>query len=46
MNSKNGTYVNSQRITDQVVVHNDIITIGNHQIKFVAPSAMHSSAQD
>jgi len=46
MNSKNGTFVNSQRIKDQVVVHNDIIAIGNHQIKFVAPSAMHSSAQD
>ncbi len=46
MNSKNGTFVNSQRIKDQVVVHNDIITIGNHQIKFVAPSALHSSAQD
>jgi len=46
MNSKNGTFVNSQRIKDQVVVHNDIITIGSHEIKFVAPSAMHSSAQD
>jgi hypothetical protein len=46
MNSKNGTYVNSQRITDQVVVHNDIITIGIHQIKFVAPSAKHSNTPD
>ena len=44
MNSKNGTYVNSLRIKDQVVVHNDIITIGNHQIKYIAPSALHSSA--
>jgi len=46
MNSKNGTFVNSQRIKDQVVVHNDIITIGNHQIKFVAPSALHSNESD
>jgi len=34
MNSKNGTFVNSQRIKDQV------------QIKFVAPSAMHSNTPD
>ena len=46
MNSTNGTFVNSQRIKDQVVVHNDIISIGNHQIKFVAPSALHSNTPD
>jgi len=46
MNSKNGTFVNSQRIKDQVVVHGDIIAIGNHHIRYVAPSAQHTMAQD
>ncbi len=46
MNSTNGTFVNSQRIKDQVVVHNDIIAIGNHQIKYIAPSGIHSGKPD
>jgi pSer/pThr/pTyr-binding forkhead associated (FHA) protein len=46
MNSTNGTFVNSQRIKDQVVVHNDIISIGNHQIKYIAPSGIHSGKPD
>jgi len=43
LNSTNGTYVNSRRIKDQVIVHHDIIAIGNQHIKFVAPSALHSN---
>jgi len=46
LNSTNGTYVNSHRIKDQVVVHNDIIAIGNHHIRFIASSAAHSRAPD
>jgi len=46
MNSANGTFANSERIKDQVVVHNDIISIGNHQIKYIAPSGMHSGKPD
>ena len=46
MNSANGTFVNSERIKDQVVVHNDIISIGNHQIKYIAPSGMHTGKPD
>ena len=46
LNSTNGTYVNLSRIKDQVVVHNDIIVIGNHHIRFIAPSAPHSNGAD
>jgi pSer/pThr/pTyr-binding forkhead associated (FHA) protein len=46
LNSTNGTFVNSHRINDQAVVHNDIIVIGNHHIRFIAPSAPHSNGAD
>jgi len=39
LNSRNGTFVNSRRISNQVMIHNDIITLGNHRIKFVDPNA-------
>jgi general secretion pathway protein A len=39
LNSSNGTFVNSRRISNQVLINNDIITIGNHGIKFVDPGA-------
>ena len=46
LNSTNGTFVNSHRINDQAVVHNDTIVIGNHHIRFIAPSAPHSNGAD
>ncbi len=39
LNSTNGTFVNSKRVSNQVMMHNDIITLGNHRIKFVHPQA-------
>ncbi len=39
LNSTNGTIVNSRRISNQVLMHNDIISLGNHRIKFVHPAA-------
>ncbi len=39
LNSTNGTYVNSRRISSQVVIHNDIVNVGNHRIKFIDPNA-------
>jgi pSer/pThr/pTyr-binding forkhead associated (FHA) protein len=36
LNSTNGTFVNAQRVKDQVVVHHDIIEIGAHRIRFIA----------
>ena len=39
LNSKSGTYVNMSRIKDQMVIHQDILSIGNHSIRFIAPDA-------
>ena len=43
LNSRNGTFVNSRRISNQVMLHDDIINIGNHRIKFVDPNARERS---
>ena len=42
--SSNGTFVNSRRISNQVVIDGDIITIGHHGIKFVDPAATDRAA--
>ena len=34
LNSSNGSYVNSRRVSNHVLVHNDVITIGQHKVKF------------
>jgi len=39
LNSTNGSFVNSIRVSNQVLIDNDVITIGNHRIKFCAPHA-------
>ena len=39
LNSTNGTFVTSRRISNQVLRDNDIITVGNHRIKFSDPFA-------
>ena len=39
LNSSNGTFVNSRRISNQVMIDGDVITIGHHGIKFVDPAA-------
>jgi len=44
LNSTNGTYVNSRRISNQVVIDEDIISVGNHGIKFFDPGARDRSA--
>jgi hypothetical protein len=46
LNSRNGTYVNSRRISNQVLMHDDIITIGHHGIKFCDPLARRREALD
>ena len=38
LNSRGGTYVNMSRIRDTMVIHQDVLTIGDHRIKFIAPS--------
>ena len=38
LNSTNGTFVNSRRIESTVLHHDDVISLGNHGIKLVAPA--------
>ena len=39
LNSTNGTLVNSKRVSNQVLMHNDVISLGHHRIKFHDPYA-------
>ncbi len=39
LNSSNGTFVNSKRVSNHVLMHDDVITLGHHRIKFHDPSA-------
>ena len=36
LNSTNGTYVNGKLIKKHALQHNDVITIGHHQLKFIS----------
>jgi general secretion pathway protein A len=42
LNSTNGTFVNSKRVSNHVLCHNDVITVGHHRIKFSDPYAQSS----
>jgi len=46
LNSTNGTFVNSIRVSNHVLMHDDIITIGHHRIKFHDPCATSSREID
>ena len=39
LNSTNGTFVNSKRISNHVLMHDDVVTVGQHRIKFRDPFA-------
>jgi len=39
LNSTNGTFVNSKRVSNHVLMHDDVITVGHHHIKFHDPCA-------
>lgn len=39
LNSTNGSFVNSRRVSNHVLVDDDIIAVGQHRIKFRDPSA-------
>ncbi len=39
LNSTNGTFVNSKRVSNHVLVHNDVVTVGDHRLKFNDPHA-------
>jgi type II secretory pathway predicted ATPase ExeA/pSer/pThr/pTyr-binding forkhead associated (FHA) protein len=46
LNSRNGCLVNSRRVSNMVMVHDDIISLGHHRIKFVDPNAKERSPLD
>ena len=39
LKSKHGTFVNGKRVMRKVLINNDIISVGDHRIKFMDPSA-------
>ena len=39
LDSKNGTFVNGERVSKHVLIHNDIVSLGDHRMKFIDPSA-------
>jgi type II secretory pathway predicted ATPase ExeA len=46
LNSTNGTFVNSRRISNHVLIHDDVISLGNHRVKFCDPHAVGRSSLD
>ncbi len=46
LNSTNGTFVNSRRVSNHVMVHDDVITVGHHKIKFLDPHAQTRGSAD
>ncbi len=44
LKSRNGTFVNSRRVQSKVLLHNDIISVGDHRMKMVY-AAGHSSIE-
>jgi pSer/pThr/pTyr-binding forkhead associated (FHA) protein len=46
LNSSNGTFVNSRRVSNHLLVHDDVITIGHHRIKFSDPHATERGSLD
>ena len=46
LNSTNGTFVNSKRVSNHVLMHDDVITLGHHRIKFHDPCATTRSVLD
>lgn len=39
LKSMNGTFVNSRRVSQQALHHEDVISIGNHRVKYLNPAA-------
>lgn len=39
LGSSNGTFVNGRRVLEQVLQHNDMVTLGDCQVRFLSPAA-------
>jgi len=35
LKSRNGTFVNSRRVQSKVLLHNDIVSLGDHRLKMI-----------
>jgi len=46
LNSTNGTFVNSRRISNYVMRHEDVISLGSFRVKFIHPTADHKVQGD
>lgn len=46
LNSTNGTFVNSRRVSNHVLVHDDVIMVGHHKIKYYDPHAQTRGSVD
>ncbi len=46
LNSTNGTFVNSKRVTNQLLIDDDVILVGNHRLKFCDPNATQRGTLD
>jgi general secretion pathway protein A len=46
LNSTNGTFVNSRRISNLMMKHEDVVQLGNHRIKFMDPTATERTTPD
>lgn len=46
LNSTNGTFVNSKRVSNHVLVHDDVIALGHHRLKFSDPHATRRGTLD
>lgn len=46
LNSTNGTFVNSKRVSNHIMVHEDVVTVGHHGLKFVDPNAVAGQSLD
>lgn len=46
LNSSNGVFVNSKRVTNQYLMHDDVIKIGNFRIKYIDQNATQREVMD
>ncbi len=46
LNSTNGTLVNSRRVSNHVLIHDDVITLGHHHLKFDDPHSTQRLSTD
>lgn len=46
LNSTNGTFVNSRRVSNLMMKNDDVVQIGNHYIKFIDPAATDRISMD